>query len=57
MGYVFVSHASQDKQQPCKAPRRGLATQGVKLWIDRSGHGESHFNFDQDFVERYGIRV
>lgn len=56
MGYVFVSHASEDKQQRVRPLVEALAMEGVRLWIDRPGHGESHFNFDQDFIERHGIR-
>ena len=54
MSYVFVSHASEDKQR-LKPLIEALALQGVKLWLDRPGHGESHFNLDQDFIDRHGI--
>lgn len=54
MAYVFVSHASEDKQR-LKPLIEALALQGVKLWLDRPGHGESHFNLNQDFIDRHGI--
>jgi hypothetical protein len=55
VGFVFVSHASEDKRR-VRPLVHSLALLGVKLWIDRPGYGPSHFNFDQGFIERHGIR-
>src|SRR5262249_50814065 len=55
MGYVFVSHASEDKVPRVKPLVEALVMLGVQVWIDRPGYGDSHFNFDQAFIERYGI--
>jgi hypothetical protein len=54
VSFVFVSHASIDKVR-IKPLIEALALQGVKLWIDRPGSGATDFNFDQAFIERYGI--
>lgn len=56
MGYVFISHASEDKRKRVRPLVEALAMQGIKLWIDRPGYGDSHFDFDQDFIDRYGIK-
>ena len=53
--FVFVSHASADKAR-VRPLVEALALQGLNLWLDRPGHGSSHFNFDDDFIERFGIR-
>jgi hypothetical protein len=55
MPYLFISHASEDKEL-IKPIVVALVMRGIKVWIDRPGHGESHFNFDQEFIDRYGIQ-
>jgi hypothetical protein len=55
VAYVFVSHASNDKQR-IRPLVEALVLQGVKVWLDRPGHGDNHFGFDQDFIDRYRIR-
>jgi hypothetical protein len=60
MRYVFLSHASEDKAHRVKPLVEALVMEGVKLWIDRPGYGENHFNFDRDFIDRYlveGLRA
>lgn len=54
MGFVFVSHASEDKPR-VRTLVRSLALLGVRLWIDRPGYGPSHFGFEQSFIEQYRI--
>lgn len=34
---------------------RALLIEGVPLWLDRPGHGDSHFNFDAAYIERHDI--
>lgn len=53
--YVFISHASEDKKDKVKPLVEALAIEGVKLWLDRPGHGENHFGFDQNFIDKYEI--
>jgi hypothetical protein len=53
--FVFVSHASEDKPR-VRPLVQALAFLGLKVWIDRPGYGQSHFNFDQAFIERYTIQ-
>lgn len=55
MSFVFVSHASDDKPR-VRPVVEALARQGVKLWLDRPGSGARNFNFDQEFIDRFGIR-
>lgn len=55
MTHVFISHASENKPR-VRPLVEALALLGLPLWIDRPGRGESHFNFDQDFIDRFGIR-
>lgn len=55
MNRIFVSHASGDKSQRVKPLVRALLFEGVPLWLDRPGHGDSHFNFDASFIERHDI--
>lgn len=55
MGFVFISHASEDKPR-VRPLIQALAFLGVKVWIDRPGFGPNHFNFDQDFIAKYDIR-
>jgi hypothetical protein len=60
MPAVFISHASEDKLARVKPLVEALAHQltvkNLELWIDRPGHGESHFGFDDDFIKKYRIR-
>src|SRR5262245_46934470 len=53
--YVFVSHASEDKQERVRPLVRALIWHGLRVWIDRPGYGESHFGFDDAYIERHGI--
>jgi hypothetical protein len=55
MGRIFVSHASGDKNERVKPLVRALLIEKVPLWLDRPGCGESHFNFDAEYIERHGI--
>jgi hypothetical protein len=55
MGFVFISHASEDKPR-VRPVVQALAFLDVKVWIDRPGFGPNHFNFDQDFIAKYDIR-
>jgi len=55
MPYVFISHASEDKKR-VKPIVIALVMQGIRVWIDRPGHGDNHFNFEQDFIDRYEIQ-
>jgi len=52
---TFVSHASGDKTDRVKPLVQALLLEGVPLWLDRPGQGESHFNFDAAYIERYDI--
>lgn len=56
VSFVFVSHAAPDKLQRIKPLVHALAIEGVRLWLDRPGVGDSHFNFDQAVIDRYGIQ-
>ena len=55
MPFVFISHASEDKKK-VRPIVEALVMRGIKVWIDKPGHGEGHFNFDQDFIDRHGIQ-
>jgi hypothetical protein len=55
MLYTFISHASEDKRERVRPVAEALLWLGVKLWLDRPGHGESHFGFDQDFIQKHQI--
>ena len=55
MRRTFVSHASADKAERVKPLVRALLIEGVPLWLDRPGHGDSHFNFDAAYIERHDI--
>jgi hypothetical protein len=55
MSFVFVSHASDDKRR-VRPVVEALARQGVKLWLDRPGSGQRNFNFDQTFIDQFGIQ-
>lgn len=55
MSRVFVSHASDDKSERIKPLVRALLIEGVALWLDRPGHGDSHFNFDSAYIEHHDI--
>ncbi len=52
---VFVSHASDDKLSHIRPLAQALIVEGVALWLDRPGFGESHFNFTQKFISTHGI--
>jgi hypothetical protein len=56
MPFTFVSHASEDKRYRVKPLVEALLLLGVRLWLDRPGYGESHFGFDQDFIQLHRIR-
>lgn len=56
MGFVFISHASEDKPR-IRSLVKALAFEGIQLWLDRPGYGGSHFNFDQEFILRHNIRA
>jgi hypothetical protein len=55
MGFVFVSHASEDKIPRVKPLVEALALEGVKLWLDRPGFGENHFNLNNDFITLHDV--
>lgn len=55
MRRTFVSHASGDKANRVKPLVRALLIEGAPLWLDRPGHGDSHFNFDAAYIERHDI--
>ena len=55
MRRTFVSHASGDKAERIKPLVRALLVEGVPLWLDRPGYGDSHFNFDAGYIERHDI--
>ena len=55
MSFVFVSHASEDKQERVKPLAEALLLQGVTLWLDRPGYGKGNFGFSQDFIDQYSI--
>jgi TIR domain len=54
--FVFVSHAAPDKLDRVRPLAHALALEGVRLWLDRPGVGDSHFNFDDAFLQRHGIQ-
>jgi hypothetical protein len=54
--FVFVSHAAIDKKTFVRPIVCALAMEEVPLWVDRPGYGESHFDFDQRFIETHQIR-
>ncbi len=56
MSFVFISHAAPDKLARVKPLVHALAIEGVRLWLDRPGAGDSHFNFDDAFIARHGIQ-
>lgn len=56
MSYVFISHAAEDKLERVKPLVEALIMEGITVWLDRPGHGDSHFNFDEDYIHRHGIR-
>jgi hypothetical protein len=53
--YVFVSHASEDKVPRVRPLAEALLLQDLSLWLDRPGHGESHFGFDESFIRQHSI--
>jgi len=53
--YVFISHSSEDKQERVRPLVQALVWHKIRVWIDRPGHGDSHFGFDQAYIERNGI--
>lgn len=55
MAYVFVSHASDDKRERVRPLVEALVLQGIQVWIDRPGHGNSSFGFDHEYIQRYHI--
>ena len=56
MTFTFISHASEDKIHLVKPLVEALVIEGVKVWIDRPGHGESHFGFDSSYIRENQIR-
>src|SRR5471030_2746184 len=56
MSFVFVSHGAEEKQARVRPLVLALAREGVPLSLDRPGYGESHFNLNQELINRYGIR-
>ena len=55
VSHVFISHAAPDKLLRVKPLVHALAIEGVRLWLDRPGAGDSHLNFDEEFIHRHGI--
>src|SRR5690349_18307623 len=55
MPFVFVSHASEDKQGRVRPLVEALLLQGMQVWVDRPGHGDNNFGFDDEFIKRYQI--
>ncbi|WP_292532513.1 toll/interleukin-1 receptor domain-containing protein [Methylocystis sp.] len=55
MTFVFLSHASEDKQDRVKPVAEALLLQGVSLWLDRPGQGEGNFGFSEDFIDQHSI--
>lgn len=55
MPYVFISHASEDKRGAVRPLVEALLLQGIQVWLDRPGHGDSHFDFDDEFIQRHQI--
>lgn len=52
---VFVSHASEDKQARVRPLVMALAREGLPLWLDRPGIGDSHFDFEPAFLQQHDI--
>ena len=57
VSHVFISHAAPDKLLRVKPLVHALAIEGVRLWLDRPGAGDSHLNFDEEFIHRHGIEA
>jgi hypothetical protein len=55
MSFVFVSHTAHDKPRIRPLIEALTIHHSMTFWLDRPGHGESHFGFDRDFIEKYGI--
>lgn len=56
MPYLFVSHASDDKSARVRPLIEALVEERLDLWLDRPGHGPSHFGFSDRFIEANNIR-
>lgn len=56
MYYAFVSHAGSDKQALIRPLAQALLLEGVSLWIDRPGVGESGMGFGETFLQRHAVK-
>ena len=56
MDYAFLSHAGKDKQALIRPLAHALLLEGVRLWIDRPGAGESGMGFDESFLRHQSVK-
>lgn len=55
MSYLFISHASDDKESRVRPLVKALIEERLELWIDRPGCGPSHFGFSDRYIEANNI--
>ena len=55
MSYLFISHASEDKEAHIRPIIEVLLAEGERLWIDRPGIGENNFGFSQRYISEHKI--